>query len=197
MEVPLGAALLEEIFINTSIPPSTLLRDIDVSYFESLSTSFGKDTSPLPLPDVHHALNHRPWESLPHIKDKFDQTVLHSTTEPQSEAIVPLQPLVATPSTSLEPYPQCSKRSKKSSAIAGSKSPVPSSGKWDSIELKRARNTESARKSRARKRERQEEMGRRIVELEKLLGETQKRELYWKFIAESRGSPYMNTLHHL
>jgi hypothetical protein len=56
----------------------------------------------------------------------------------------------------------------------------------DPVASKRARNTEAARKSRARKMERHDAMERRISELEKQLEDTQRREEYWKSLAQSR-----------
>jgi hypothetical protein len=60
--------------------------------------------------------------------------------------------------------------------------------KFDSADpaaMKRARNTEAARKSRARKLERQGEMERRIEELERMLEESKQREEYWRSMAKT------------
>ena len=56
----------------------------------------------------------------------------------------------------------------------------------DPVAVKRARNTEAARKSRARKLELQESMERRIAELEKQLEEARQSEQYWKSIAQAK-----------
>ncbi|PYI30183.1 hypothetical protein BP00DRAFT_212520 [Aspergillus indologenus CBS 114.80] len=53
----------------------------------------------------------------------------------------------------------------------------------DPAAMKRARNTEAARKSRARKLERQEELERRVAELEESLLQAQQSEQYWKMKA--------------
>ncbi|EEP80982.1 cross-pathway control protein A [Uncinocarpus reesii 1704] len=55
----------------------------------------------------------------------------------------------------------------------------------DPVAAKRARNTEAARKSRARKVEVQEQMERRIAELEKELQKSRQSEAYWRSIAEA------------
>lgn len=58
----------------------------------------------------------------------------------------------------------------------------------DPIAAKRARNTEAARKSRARKLERQGDMERRISDLQKELDEARQLVQYWKSQAQSRGA---------
>ena len=52
--------------------------------------------------------------------------------------------------------------------------------------MKRARNTEAARKSRARKLQRTDDLEGRIAELEKSLEESREREQYWKALAQSK-----------
>jgi hypothetical protein len=179
-----------------SAPPSTSFTDMSTPSFESPGY-FSHDTSPL---FADSEIAHEEWPPLfPVAGDafasvNFDDTHVGTTLSKPAPAQSPLINADSSPGES----PRPGRPSARHSSISGVKSknrekPLPPI-RYDSndpVAIKRARNTEAARKSRARKVELQDQMERRIADLEKSLQESQQREaesrqreLYWKSVAE-------------
>ncbi|EAW10673.1 amino acid starvation-responsive transcription factor GCN4 [Aspergillus clavatus NRRL 1] len=199
---PSGTISPKDLFMDASAPPSTSFTDLSTPSFESPGY-FSQDTSPMFPADMELNPGHEEWDSLFPPQDAFpvafDSAALdvalaltQQKVEPAAEAVVPPSPVIRK-STSPAPSPAPSNKSgTKHSIVAGvnarQRKPLPPI-KYDGsdpVALKRARNTEAARKSRARKLERHDDMERRIRELEKSLEEAQQREEYWKALAQSR-----------
>ncbi|PTU18334.1 hypothetical protein P175DRAFT_0511756 [Aspergillus ochraceoroseus IBT 24754] len=188
--VPSGTISPKDLMMDASAPPSTSFTELSTPSFESPGY-FSQDTSPMFGTDMDLAPGHEEWDSLfpPHdgLSMPFDPAALEiAASITQSE----IDTADASPSAS----PNVSRGSAKPSTVAGvnarHRRPLPPI-KFDSLDpvaAKRARNTEAARKSRARKLERQGEMERRIAELEKALEESEQREEYWKSLAQSRAA---------
>ncbi|KAE8376533.1 hypothetical protein BDV26DRAFT_305501 [Aspergillus bertholletiae] len=196
-DVPSGTISPKDLFMDASAPPSASFTDLSTPSFESPGY-FSQDTSPMFATDMELGPGVEEWGSLfPSTEDfslGFDATALDiAAALSQSEAKVQApsaSPMVRT--TSSRASSPSTRSVTKHSTVAGvnarSRKPLPPI-KFDSgdpVALKRARNTEAARKSRARKLERQEEMQRRIDELEKSLEEAQRREQYWKALAQNK-----------
>jgi len=174
-----------------SAPPSTSFTDMSTPSFESPGY-FSHNTSPL---FADSEIAHEEWPPLfPVGGDAFASVTFDDTHTGAtlSKPTLPQSPLVHTDSSPSE-SPRPGRSSARHSSISGVKSknrekPLPPI-KFDSgdpVAMKRARNTEAARKSRARKVELQDQMERRIAELEKSLEECQQGEQYWKSVAEGR-----------
>lgn len=201
-DVPSGTISPKDLLMDASAPPSTSFTDLSTPSFESPGY-FSQDTSPMFATDMELGPGHEEWDSLFPPQDglsiPFDAAALEVTEAAPAPAPAAAEPKVETPcaspmvrNSSRAPSPGSTRSGTKHSTVAGvnarQRKPLPPI-KYDSgdpVALKRARNTEAARKSRARKLERQEEMERRIAELEKSLEEAQQREQYWKALAENR-----------
>lgn len=197
---PTGTISPKDLLMDASAPPSTSFTDLSTPSFESPGY-FSQDTSPLFATDMELAPGHEEWDSLFPTQDTFsampfDSTALDAATaaasKPQEEEVPMPSPKARSPSCA--PSPTSSRASIKPSTVAGvnarQRKPLPPI-KFDScdpVAMKRARNTEAARKSRARKLERQDDMERRIAQLEKSLEESQQREQYWKALAEAQSA---------
>ncbi|GFF27467.1 cross-pathway control protein A [Aspergillus udagawae] len=199
---PSGTISPKDLFMDASAPPSTSFTDLSTPSFESPGY-FSQDTSPMFPTDLELGPGSEEWGPLFPAQDDFstafdsaalDVALALSQPEPKpaKEISVPPSPAVRN-SASPAPSPAPSKSGVKHSTVAGvnarQRKPLPpiKIDTSDPVALKRARNTEAARKSRARKLERQDEMERRIRELEKSLEEAQQREQYWKALAQNRG----------
>ncbi|GIJ81826.1 hypothetical protein Asppvi_000329 [Aspergillus pseudoviridinutans] len=198
---PSGTISPKDLFMDASAPPSTSFTDLSTPSFESPGY-FSQDTSPMFPTDLELGPGSEEWGPLFPAQDDFstafdsaalDVALALSQPEPKpAEVSVPPSPAVRN-SASPAPSPAPSKSGVKHSTVAGvnarQRKPLPpiKVDSSDPVALKRARNTEAARKSRARKLERQDEMERRIRELEKSLEEAQQREQYWKALAQNRG----------
>ncbi|PGH01561.1 hypothetical protein AJ80_08996 [Polytolypa hystricis UAMH7299] len=182
----------KDLIMDSSAPPSASFTDMSTPSFESPGY-FSHDTSPL-FADADLAVGHEEWESLFPAEPSLSATVLDdaaiaaalSKAEP---APLPLARTASSPGQS----PRTGRASTKHSSVSGVKprnrdKPLPpiKYDVSDPVAVKRARNTEAARKSRARKAEHQEVLERRIADLEKSLEESQQREEYWKSVAEAR-----------
>lgn len=181
--LPSGTVSPTDLMLDASAPPSATFTDLSTPPFDSPGY-FSHDPSPMLSDDF----GSEQWDSLFPANDPFS-TALDSATLELASGISQAKPLI--PSTGSPPLSPARRPSSKSSSIsriaARQRKPLPAI-KFDAsdpVAAKRARNTEAARKSRARKLERQEEMERRIAELEKLLEESQQRERYWRGIAEN------------
>ncbi|KAA8644592.1 amino acid starvation-responsive transcription factor GCN4 [Aspergillus tanneri] len=196
-DVPSGTISPKDLLMDASAPPSTSFTDLSTPSFESPGY-FSQDTSPMFATDMELVPGHEEWDSLFPPQDAFsvafDSTSLEISTLPskKTEESSPPSPRVRS-TVSRAPSPS-SKAATKPSTVAGvnarQRKPLPpiKFNSDDPVALKRARNTEAARKSRARKLERQDEMERRIAELEKSLEEAQQREQYWKALAQAQSN---------
>jgi len=184
--------------IADSEPPSTSFTDLSTPSFESPGY-FSENTSPLFASDAELAPGHETWESLFPNDNTFPSTLddsnnlLASTGLSKPTTGPPPSPMIrngSSPGQSPFVHRSSGRQSSISGVGASRKRDKPlkplSYDASDPVAVKRARNTEAARKSRARKVERQDQMERRISELEKSLEEAMEREAYWKAIAETK-----------
>ncbi|KAI2082271.1 General control protein [Ophidiomyces ophidiicola] len=179
----------KDLMLDSSAPPSASFTDLSTPSFDSPGY-FSQDTSPL-FGMEELGPGHENWESL----FPADSVLAKMDTKVEDKpAMAPASapPMTRTPS-SPGASPKAGRVSTRPSSISGVKprnrdKPLPPIvfDTADPIAAKRARNTEAARKSRARKVEAQDKMERRIAELEKDLAECQQREAYWKSVAEAR-----------
>ncbi|KAE8361200.1 hypothetical protein BDV27DRAFT_148008 [Aspergillus caelatus] len=196
-DLPSGTISPKDLFMDASAPPSASFTDLSTPSFESPGY-FSQDTSPMFATDIELGPGVEEWGSLFPSQDDFslglDTTTLDiaaALSQPKAKAdVTPASPMIRT--TSSRATSPSTRSVTKPSTVAGvnarQRKPLPPI-KFDShdpVAMKRARNTEAARKSRARKLERQEEMQRRIDELEKSLEEAQRREQYWKALAQNK-----------
>ena len=190
--------------MDASAPPSATFTDLSTPPSFESPGYFSQDTSPM-FTELEFPAGHEQWDPLFPTNDTdafsaaFDSTAMEvaAAMPPPKASLppVPPSPVVNAPSSPApQPAPSPSSRasSAKPSSVAGvnarQRKPLPVI-KYDSsdpVAVKRARNTEAARKSRARKLQRQDELERRIAELEKSLEESQKREAYWKTLAQNK-----------
>ncbi|OOF95733.1 hypothetical protein ASPCADRAFT_207072 [Aspergillus carbonarius ITEM 5010] len=193
---PPGTVSPRDLFIDASAPPSATFTDLSTPPLDTPGY-FSQNTSPMINTEMDLNAAPEEWESLfpqdgfPLDLDSAALELAVSLQQPKATGPPP-SPVIrasASPAPSMSPAP--SRQGVKHSTVAGvnarQRKPLPPI-KFDSADpaaMKRARNTEAARKSRARKLERQGEMERRIEELEKLLEESQQREEYWRNVAEN------------
>lgn len=201
---PSGTISPQDLMMDASAPPSASLTDLSTPSFESPGY-FSQDPSPM-FTELEFPPGHEQWDPLFPTNDTdafsaaFDSTAMEvaaAMPPPKASVLsVPPSPVVNVPSSpapQLAPSPSPSRASStKPSSVAGvnarQRKPLPVI-KFDSndpVAMKRARNTEAARKSRARKLQRQDELEHRIAELESSLEESQKREAYWKALAQNK-----------
>ena len=197
---PTGTISPKDLLMDASAPPSASFTDLSTPSFDSPGY-FSQDTSPMFATDMELGQGHEEWDSLFPAQDgfpvafdskAFDPAALDvaaAFAQPPTDA-PPASPAVrsvASPAPSASPN-----RVTKPSSVSGvngrqRKPLLPLKfDTTDPVAAKRARNTEAARKSRARKLERQGVMEKRIAELEKSLEEAQQREQYWKALAQSK-----------
>lgn len=201
---PTGTISPKDLMMDASAPPSASFTDLSTPSFESPGY-FSQDTSPM-FTEMEFPAGHEEWDPLFPTNDTdafsaaFDSTTLEvaaampppkASVPPESPAVPPSPVVKNTSSPASSPSP--SRGSVMPSTVAGvnahHRKPLPPV-KFDStdpVAVKRARNTEAARKSRARKLQRTDQLEFRIAELEKSLEESQKREQYWKALAENKG----------
>lgn len=195
---PVGTVSPKDLVVDASAPPSTSFTDLSTPPSFGSPGLFSHDASPMFPVDQELGPGHEEWESLFPANDAFALPVEDVSgavpalpkTQPSASPMVRTSssPMVRTASSPGESAkPSSGRSSTKHSSVAGVSSrrrekPLPPIvyDPDDPVAVKRARNTEAARKSRARKLARQESMERRIAELEKSLEEAEKREKYWK-----------------
>ena len=193
---PPGTVSPKDLMMDASAPPSTSFTDLSTPSFESPGY-FSQNTSPMFPADLELGTGHEGWdplfptteESFPAVydADSLDIAATLSETKPGKPPASPMIRNLSSPGQSPAPN-RVTKHSSVSSVSSRSRKPLPPI-KYDAedpIALKRARNTEAARKSRARKLKRQDDMESRIADLEKMLEESQQREQYWKALAENK-----------
>lgn len=195
---PSGTISPKDLMMDASAPPSTCFTDLSTPSFESPGY-FSQDTSPMFPTDMEFPPGHEEWDPLFPTNDNdafsaaLDSTNLEvAAAMPPPKAPVPQSPVVRQASIS-SPAPSPAPRgSAKPSSVAGVNArqrkplPVIKIDTTDPVALKRARNTEAARKSRARKMQRTDDLEQRIADLESSLEESQKREQYWKALAQNK-----------
>ncbi|KAK2742706.1 hypothetical protein FQN57_005161 [Myotisia sp. PD_48] len=192
-----GTVSPKDLMMDHSAPPSTSFTDLSTPSFDSPGGYFSNETSPLFMTDELGPGSEQ-WASLfpdQPVIARAPQSVM-SVSEAHSS--VPPSPVISNLQARPDPSPVQSPRpagrpANRHSSVSGVKSrhrdkPLPpiNFDVTDPVASKRARNTEAARKSRARKVEHQEKLENRIAELEKLLQQSEEREEYWKSMAESR-----------
>lgn len=169
---PAGTVSPKDLMMDASAPPSTSFTDLSTPFFDSPGY-FSQETSPMFPGDNELAPGHEEWESLFPVNDGFSSTNLDdlsaAVSAPPKTVPPPPSPMVraaSSPGQSTGTSRNGSSTSTtKHSSISGVGShrrtkPLPpiKYDPDDPVAVKRARNTEAARKSRARKLERQEEM---------------------------------------
>ncbi|KAJ5679390.1 hypothetical protein N7462_007634 [Penicillium macrosclerotiorum] len=186
---PAGTISPKDLMFDASVPPSGTFTDLSTPPYDSPAT-FSQNPSPL-FTDVDY-MGQEVWSPLFHdastsnaFDASFDVTAaLAETQQPQkkqemSQPAMPLSP-VSRRAAAAKSSPISATGSAKPSSVAGISrnrkelSPVefdPS----DPVAAKRARNTEAARKSRAKKLERQANAEQRIAELMRQLAERDER----------------------
>ncbi|KNG81360.1 hypothetical protein ANOM_010701 [Aspergillus nomiae NRRL 13137] len=195
-DLPSGTISPKDLFMDASAPPSASFTDLSTPSFESPGY-FSQEPSPMFATDLELGPGVEEWGSLFPNQDDFslglDTTALElaALSQPKLKPdVTPASPMIRT--TSSRATSPSARSVTKHSTVAGvnarQRKPLPpiKFDCQDPVAMKRARNTEAARKSRARKLERQEEMQRRIDELEKSLEEAQRREQYWKALAQNK-----------
>lgn len=186
MAAPAGTVSPQDLMVNASAPPSASFTDLSTPSFESPGC-FSQDTSPMfATTGMDLAPGHDQWESLFPTDDAFamDSVDIAATiTKPKPTGPVSSPMVRDTSSPAQSPAPaRVSKRASVASANSRKPKPLPPI-KFDSadpVAAKRARNTEAARKSRARKLEKHGEMSDRIAELEMQLEQEKQSAQYWK-----------------
>lgn len=196
-DVPAGTVSPSDLFMDASAPPSTSFTDLSTPSFDSPGY-FSQDTSPVFGADLDLAPGHEEWAPLFPSNDgmsmPFDPTGLEIAAPVPA---VKAEPTVSSPTVKPVSSPArsptaTSRSTTKHSTVAGVSArrskPLPpiKYDESDPVAAKRARNTEAARKSRARKLERQGDMERRIAELSKELEETRQMVEFWKSQAQAR-----------
>lgn len=189
----------KDLMLDAAFPPSTSFTDISTPSFDSPGY-FSQNTSPLFFADSDLAPGHEHWDSLfpsdthgsitLEKSTNYAQNLSHSISASHSSS----SPALKSSDSSAEESPRPNGRSSvRHSSVSGVKprhreKPLPpiEYDPKDTTAAKRARNTEAARKSRARKLELQMHMEAKIAELEASLAESRKREAYWKSVAEAR-----------
>ncbi|KAL4774144.1 hypothetical protein BDW60DRAFT_215140 [Aspergillus nidulans var. acristatus] len=197
-DVPAGTVSPSDLFMDASAPPSASFTDLSTPSFDSPGY-FSQDTSPMFGADLDLAPGHEEWAPLFPSNDgmsmPFDPTGLEiAAPVPAVKAEPPVSSPAVKPVSSPARSPTAASRSSttKHSTVAGVSArrskPLPpiKYDESDPVAAKRARNTEAARKSRARKLERQGDMERRIAELSKELEETRQMVEFWKSQAQAR-----------
>ncbi|KAK2814649.1 hypothetical protein FQN49_008127, partial [Arthroderma sp. PD_2] len=185
----------QELMLDASCPPSTAFTDLSTPSFESPGT-FSHDTSPL-FDNIDDLPGQEGWESLfPGDPTQIQDDILPSpaivaarpTSQPKPQVVA--SPIIRAENVSKE-SPRTRPVSTRHSSVSGvtkrarEKAALPpiTVDESDPVAVKRARNTEAARKSRARKVELQESLERRIQELESQLEQARQETEHWKGLA--------------
>ncbi|EFR01603.1 cross-pathway control protein A [Nannizzia gypsea CBS 118893] len=200
----------QELLLDSSCPPSTSMTDLSTPSFESPGT-FSHETSPLFSTADDLAADHDGWESLfpgdpLTALEEATKVPAPIPTQPTVQPTLPQDTASATASSSPAvrsrsfptPSPRTSSRSSSNrpSSVSGvtkrtrEKHPLPpiEVDPSDPVAVKRAKNTEAARKSRQRKVELQEALERRIEELEAELEQAKQEAEHWKGVAGHTGN---------
>ncbi|KAJ5848172.1 hypothetical protein N7455_012129 [Penicillium solitum] len=182
-EGPPGTISPKDLMMDASVPPSGTFTDLSTPSFESPG-NFSQNTSPM-FTDMDIA-GHEEWPSLfDHSSDHFnafdlatlDVAAAFPTEEKKPALPIPMSPASPRAKRSVASSPIPASGAVKHSSVAGvnarsrkNLTPVEFDPN-DPVAAKRARNTEAARKSRAKKMERQYTSERRIEDLQKIIAE--------------------------
>ncbi|KAL2803056.1 hypothetical protein BJX63DRAFT_440443 [Aspergillus granulosus] len=193
-DMPSGTVSPKDLMMDSSAPPSASFTDLSTPMFES--PAWSEDTSPLFDTGLDLAAGHEHWGSLfpEELPMSFDPAALEIAASLSQEvkpepSASPAVKSVSSPVRSPVVRGSATKHSTVAGVNARQRKPL-APIKYDESDpaaVKRARNTEAARKSRAKKLERQEDMERRIQELQQELADAKRTAEYWKTLAESRG----------
>lgn len=170
-------------------PPSSFSTELGTpqSIFDSpADLSFGHFTSPVYVADNDLPADHNDWGSLfPDTQmpvDDFDVAMpglaLEQNKQPRPSTSSLSVASAASPTSSADDDAPCKAKSKRNL-------PEPRFDPSDPVQVKRARNTIAARKSRQRKVQKQEQLEDRIRELEAMLAKSEKDVQYWKAMAQT------------
>jgi hypothetical protein len=192
-EMPEATVSPKDLMMDSSAPPSASFTDLSTPMFES--PAWSEDTSPLFDTGLDLAAGHEHWGSLfpEELPMSFDAATmeiaasLSQEVKPEPSASPAVQS-ISSPVRSPVVRGSATKHSTVAGVNARQRKPL-APIKYDDKDpaaVKRARNTEAARKSRAKKLERQEDMERRIQELQQELADAKRSAEYWKTMAESR-----------
>lgn len=184
--LPTGTISPKDLLMDASAPPSTSVTDLSSPSLDS-PAMFSNDTSPMIPSDHELPPGYENWDSLfPSVSD--DVSAVLAALPKTAASASPMIRSASSPGMSPDPS---GRNVNKHSSVAGvnarrREKPLPpiTYDTSDPVAVKRARNTEAARKSRARKLERNDAMERRISDLEKQLEEARRNEEYWKSVAE-------------
>ncbi|CAI7665115.1 unnamed protein product [Penicillium pancosmium] len=170
---PTGTISPKDLMFDASVPPSGTFTDLSTPPYDSPAT-FSQNPSPL-FTDVDY-MGQEDWAPLFHdasaggnvFDAQFDVAAALAETHPKPEPMSPAPKRVTSAKASPIPATGHTKHSSVSGISRSRKelSPV-DFDPADPIAAKRARNTEAARKSRAKKMERQASAERTISELRK------------------------------
>jgi hypothetical protein len=183
---PPGTISPKDLMMDASVPPSGTFTDLSTPSFESPG-NFSQNTSPM-FADMDIAGEE--WPSLFGHGSEMNAFDLATMDAAAGYAIEPKKPVMQAP---ISPHSVAAPSPSAKRSVASS--PVPATGDIkhssisgvnarsrknlnpvsydpsDPIAAKRARNTEAARKSRAKKMERQATSERRIADLEKIIAD--------------------------
>ncbi|KAJ5138666.1 uncharacterized protein N7515_003514 [Penicillium bovifimosum] len=183
---PPGTISPKDLMMDASVPPSGTFTDLSTPSFESPGT-FSQNTSPM-FADIDIA--GEDWPSLFGPGSELNAFDLATMDAAAAYSIEPKKPVMQAP---VSPHSVAAPSPSAKRSVASS--PVPATGDTkhssisgvnarsrknlspiaydpsDPIAAKRARNTEAARKSRAKKMERQAISERRIADLEKIIAD--------------------------
>jgi hypothetical protein len=174
---PTGTISPKDLMFDASVPPSGTFTDLSTPPYDSPAT-FSQNPSPL-FTDVDY-MGQEDWAPLFHdasaggnvFDAQFDVAAALAETQPKPEPMSPAPKRVTSAKASPIPATGHTKHSSVSGISRSRKelSPV-DFDPTDPIAAKRARNTEAARKSRAKKMERQASAERTISELRKQIAD--------------------------
>lgn len=193
--MPSGTVSPQDLMLDASAPPSTSFTDLSTPSFESPGY-FSQHTSPMFANESELGPGHEHWDPLfPPSEDAFSAAcdsatldVAAALSNPKAEkpSAPPMKRETSSPPTRSPAPSRVTKHSTVAGVNARHRKPLPpiKVDSEDPVAMKRARNTEAARKSRARKLEKQGEMEARIAELQQELENVRNSEQYWKGVAE-------------
>ncbi|KAJ5815038.1 hypothetical protein N7474_006815 [Penicillium riverlandense] len=172
-DAPTGTISPKDLMMDSSLPPSTSFTDLSTPSFDSPG-NFSQNPSPM-FTDVDLVSGHEAWSPLFHDSDAVNAFDAALAEPKYTQTAAPVAPLSPAPMKRTASATTKQSSATRPSSVAGVNartrkplSPV-TFDESDPVAAKRARNTEAARKSRARKMERQAGSERRIAELEELL----------------------------
>lgn len=174
----------QDLTLDNSAPPSASTTELPTPPFHS-PACFSTDPSPIINTETDLFPEQETWEPLLPA-DEFNSFPLDlPKPAPKPKPRVSVSPSTRTKSPST-PSRGITKPSPVSGVSGRQRKKLPEIvyDPKDPVAAKRARNTEAARKSRARKTERHDTMEAKIARLEQELEDSRRREEYWKGVAQ-------------